>query len=130
MVSNYLKSNDIGILIIRLSVGLILLPHGISKLINGVDWLGGLLSNVSLPPIMKYGVYIGEIVAPILLVIGYRTRIAALFVEQRTENPCVLGSIPSGTTFKSPNPGIRWFRGFLFYSRYYSKICRKLSYKD
>ncbi len=26
----------------------------------------------------------------------------AQMVEQRTENPCVLGSIPSGTTKKSP----------------------------
>jgi putative oxidoreductase len=79
-MSNYLRSNNIGILIIRLVVGLLLLPHGISKLINGVDWLGGLLTKVSLPPLIRYGVFIGEIIAPILLIIGYRTRIAALFV--------------------------------------------------
>ena len=79
-MSNYLKSNDIGILIIRLTVGLLLLPHGISKLINGVDWIGGLLTKVNLPSIIRYGVFIGEIIAPILLIIGYRTRIAALFV--------------------------------------------------
>ena len=28
----------------------------------------------------------------------------AQLVEQRTENPCVPGSIPGGTTFKSTNP--------------------------
>jgi putative oxidoreductase len=77
---NYFKSNNTGILIIRLTVGLLLLPHGISKLINGIDWLGGLLSNVSLPPSMRYGVFIGEIIAPTLIIIGFRTRIAALFV--------------------------------------------------
>ena len=79
-MSNFLKSNDLGIFIIRVTVGLLLLPHGISKLINGIDFLGDLLSKVSLPPVMRYGVFIGEIIAPILLVIGYRTRIAALFV--------------------------------------------------
>jgi putative oxidoreductase len=79
-MSNFLKSNDTGILIIRLVVGLLLLPHGISKLINGIDFLGDLLSKVNLPPLLRYGVFIGEIIAPILLVIGYRTRIAALFV--------------------------------------------------
>ena len=79
-MSNFLKSNDLGIVIVRVTVGLLLLPHGISKLINGIDFLGELLSKVSLPPVMRYGVFIGEIIAPILLVIGYRTRIAALFV--------------------------------------------------
>ena len=79
-MSNYLKSNDTGILIIRLTMGLLLLPHGISKLINGVDWLGDLLTKVSLPALLRYGVFIGEIIAPILLIIGYRTRLAALFI--------------------------------------------------
>ena len=79
-MSNFLKSNDLGIVIVRVTVGLLLLPHGISKLINGINFLGDLLSKVSLPPIMRYGVFIGEIIAPILLVIGYKTRIAALFV--------------------------------------------------
>ena len=54
--------------------------HREIKLINGINFLGDLLSKVSLPPIMRYGVFIGEIIAPILLVIGYKTRIAALFV--------------------------------------------------
>jgi len=79
-MSNFLKSNDTGILIIRLTVGLLLLPHGISKLINGIDWLSGSLTNVGLPAIIRYGVFIGEIVAPLLLVIGYRARIASLIV--------------------------------------------------
>ena len=79
-MSNFLKSNDTGLLIIRLVVGLLLLPHGISKLVNGIDWLGESLTKVGLPAIIKYGVFIGEIIAPLLLVIGYRTRIAALIV--------------------------------------------------
>ena len=35
----------------------------------------------------------------------------AQLVEQRTENPCVPGSIPGGTTFKNP---IHLNRVFLF----------------
>ncbi len=79
-MSNFLKSNDTGLLIIRLVVGLLLLPHGISKLVNGIDWLGESLTKVGLPAIIRYGVFIGEIIAPLLLVIGYRTRIASLIV--------------------------------------------------
>ena len=36
----------------------------------------------------------------------------AQLVEQRTENPCVPGSIPGGTTKKSRNLGLR---DFLFF---------------
>ena len=38
----------------------------------------------------------------------------AQLVEQRTENPCVPGSIPGGTTKKSRNLGLRDF--FVFKS--------------
>jgi putative oxidoreductase len=69
-MSNFLKSNDTGILIIRLTVGLLLLPHGISKLINGVDWLGDLLTKVSLPALLRYGVFIGEIIAALFIALN------------------------------------------------------------
>ena len=36
----------------------------------------------------------------------------AQLVEQRTENPCVPGSIPGGTTFKNGNPQL-FVGGFL-----------------
>ena len=46
---------------------------------------------------------------------GWPGAIAQL-VEQRTENPCVVGSIPTGTTFKSKmNPFER--RGFFILGR-------------
>ena len=36
----------------------------------------------------------------------------AQLVEQRTENPCVPGSIPGGTTLNSRSNLIYWFYGF------------------
>ena len=33
----------------------------------------------------------------------------AQLVEQRTENPCVPGSIPGGTTSRSPDGNVRTF---------------------
>ena len=74
------QSNDTGKLILRLAVGGLLLLHGISKLINGIDWLVGMLEGKGLPGFLAYGVYIGEVIAPILLILGFRTRIAALLV--------------------------------------------------
>jgi len=51
--------------------------HGISKITSGVSFIQNTLIESGLPGWLAYGVYIGEIVAPILLIIGWRTRIAA-----------------------------------------------------
>lgn len=69
---------DFGILIHRLSLSILMLLHGIAKLEKGVSPIESLLAKSGIPEIIAYGVYIGEIVAPLLLIIGYRTRIAAL----------------------------------------------------
>ncbi|NVK52793.1 MAG: DoxX family protein [Flavobacteriaceae bacterium] len=71
------KNLNAGLLLIRISVGLLMLFHGIAKL-KGVDFIEGLLSEKGLPPFLAYGVYITEIVAPLLILIGYRTRLASI----------------------------------------------------
>lgn len=71
-------TENLGKLILRLCVGGLMLFHGIFKLINGVDGVIKLLEARGLPFFMAYGVYVGEILAPILIIIGYRVRIAAL----------------------------------------------------
>ncbi len=71
-------TENLGKLILRLCVGGLMLFHGIFKLINGVDGVIKLLEARGLPSFMAYGVYVGEILAPILIIIGYRVRIAAL----------------------------------------------------
>jgi putative oxidoreductase len=53
--------------------------HGISKL-NGIVGIKGMLSATVFPEFLAYGVYIGEILAPILLIIGFKTRLAALIL--------------------------------------------------
>lgn len=74
------KSYDVGSLLIRIAVGVLMPFHGISKLLKGINWIEGLLTGIGLPHFIKYGVFIGEIIAPVLLLIGFRTRIAAMFV--------------------------------------------------
>ena len=74
------KSEDFGKLLLRVTVGGLLLFHGASKIVHGVGWLVGLLESTGLPGFIAYGAYIGEVLAPVLLIIGYRARIAALLV--------------------------------------------------
>jgi len=77
---SFLNNPDIAKLLLRLGVGLLMLFHGVAKLIKGVDGIKGMLSYAGLPEFMAYGVYVGEIIAPILLVIGLKTRSAATLI--------------------------------------------------
>ncbi len=75
-----MRTEDLGKLILRLTIGGLLLLHGISKVRNGIDWLGGALTAKSLPEALKWGVYIGELLAPVLVVLGLFTRPAAFII--------------------------------------------------
>jgi putative oxidoreductase len=72
--------NDVGKLILRLTVGVLMAFHGLSKLRHGVAWMAGPLSAHHLPAALAYGVYVGEVVAPVLLVLGILTRLAGLVI--------------------------------------------------
>lgn len=55
-----------------------MLFYGIHKLQNGIDFIQSRLTDFGLPEFIGYGVYVGEIIAPVLIIIGFRTRIAAI----------------------------------------------------
>ncbi len=71
------KNNDLGLLVIRVATGLLMLFHGIAKLVHGLDFIRGMLANIGLPGFVAYGAIVGEVLAPIALIIGFRSRIAA-----------------------------------------------------
>lgn len=75
-----LDNADLGKLIVRLTLGGLLLFHGIAKLLNGIGFIEGQLASHGLPTILAYGVYIGEIIAPLMVILGYQTRIGALII--------------------------------------------------
>lgn len=55
-------------------VGGLMLFHGIDKLIHGISFIEGMLKAQGLPHYLAFGVYIGEILAPIFVLIGWRSR--------------------------------------------------------
>ena len=79
-MASLLRSDNTGKLLVRLAVGGLMLFHGIFKLTHGVGFIQGMLAAHGLPGFIAYGVYVGEILAPILVIIGFRTRLAALIV--------------------------------------------------
>jgi putative oxidoreductase len=72
-------NEDIGKLILRVSITGLMLFHGFFKLFNGIDGIKGLVTQAGLPEFLAYGVYFGEIVFPILIIIGLYTRISSIF---------------------------------------------------
>ena len=71
---------DAGLLVLRIGLAAILLFHGIYKVTHGVAWIAGPLGRFGLPAFLAYGTYVAEIVAPILLIVGLWTRLAALVI--------------------------------------------------
>jgi putative oxidoreductase len=69
---------NLGLLILRATLGGLMLLYGIHKLIYGIDEIQALLAGQGIPAFLAYGVYLGELVAPLLMIIGYRTRLASL----------------------------------------------------
>lgn len=69
---------EAGLLMLRLTVGGLMLIHGVNKALNGIGFIEGLIANIGLPTFFAYGVFIGEIIAPLLILIGFRARLAAL----------------------------------------------------
>jgi putative oxidoreductase len=74
------RRTDIGLLILRLALATILLFHGVFKVTHGVDWIKGPLGRFGLPGALAYGVYVAEVAAPLLLIAGAWTRIAAAII--------------------------------------------------
>ena len=74
------QTDATGRFFLRLAVGGLMLFHGIWKLWTGVDWLSTILIDMGLPGYTAYGVYIAEIVAPLLILMGSLTRTASLIV--------------------------------------------------
>ena len=72
------QNSDIAKLIIRLSLGIMMLFHGVEKIINGISGVKTLITNAGLPEFLAYGIYIGEVVVPISIILGLYARVASV----------------------------------------------------
>jgi len=71
---------DLGKLILRLALGVLVLLHGIDKITGGIGSVAGMVSSAGLPEFLGYGVYLGEVVGPLLLIFGFYARVGALLI--------------------------------------------------
>ena len=70
-------ADNIGKLILRMMLGGMILFHGIDKALHGISFIKGMLKVHNLPEVLVYGVYVGEILAPIFVIIGWQSRMWA-----------------------------------------------------
>src|SRR5215813_4927156 len=70
----------LGKLLLRLSVGGLMLLHGISKITHGIDMIAGAVKAHNWPEFIAYGVYVGEVLAPALVIMGFWTRLSAAVI--------------------------------------------------
>ena len=71
---------DMARLLLRVTLGVLLLLHGIGRVQGGIDAIAGAVAQAGMPTALAYLVYVGEVVAPLLLIVGAWTRAAALVV--------------------------------------------------
>lgn len=79
MLSNF-KHYDLGFLVLRIILGVCVLMHGIYKLSHGILGVESMIVSAGLPQWLSYGVYVGEILAPMMIIFGVATRLGALFL--------------------------------------------------
>ena len=71
-------STSSGKLLLRVTVAGLMLFHGIDKLQNGIGGIEKMVTGANMPSWIAYGVYVGELIAPTLILVGLWTRPAAL----------------------------------------------------
>ena len=77
---NQNTQNDLGRLILRVVLGLLILLHGIAKLRGGMGGIVGMVEAHGLPGVLGYGVLVGEVLGPLMLIVGFYARAGAVLV--------------------------------------------------
>jgi putative oxidoreductase len=75
-----MMSNDLGKLILRITLGVLILLHGIAKISGGTAGIEKMLASAGLPGFFGYGVYVGELLAPALVLLGFYARVGAALI--------------------------------------------------
>ena len=78
--ANFWTNSDVGLLIVRIALGGIIFFHGFHKLVHGTGDQFQILASSGIPGQFIYFVYVSEVLAPVLIVLGILTRISSLTI--------------------------------------------------
>lgn len=91
---DFFRNSDLGLLLLRLTVGGLMLFHGVHKLIHGVSFIEGMLQGLGLPGFIAYFSLAAELLASILIVIGAWTRVAAVVMVGNMAVAILMAHLP------------------------------------
>ncbi len=96
-----MRPTDIALLVLRLTLAVVLWPHGAQKALGlfggpGISATVAGLSHMGLPAIIVYLVIAVEFLGPIALVLGVLTRLAALGIAVDMASAAFLVHLPNG----------------------------------
>jgi putative oxidoreductase len=77
---NQAAMHDTARLLLRIALGLLVLLHGVAKLRGGMAGIERLVEANGLPGVLAYGVLVGEVLAPLMVLLGFHARIGAALV--------------------------------------------------
>lgn len=104
---------DVGKLVLRIVLGGLLLFHGVSKIVHGVGMIESRLVALNYPSFVAYGVYIGEVVAPLFVIFGFWTRFSALVIAFDLVVAVLLVRMPDFFTLTKSGGGLwSWTASF------------------
>lgn len=72
--------HDIAKLFLRVVLGALVLLHGVAKLKGGMGGIVGLVEAHGLPGFIGYFVLVGEVLAPLMVLMGFHARIGAALI--------------------------------------------------
>jgi len=77
---NQNTQSDLARLILRIALGVLVLLHGVAKLRGGVGPIEGMVAAHGWPSYVAYGALVGEVLGPLLLLVGFYARIGAALI--------------------------------------------------
>jgi putative oxidoreductase len=110
------SNDDFGKLVLRATLAILLLFHGVSKLINGIDPIMGMVAKAGLPSGVAFLVYIGEVIAPLMILFGIWARLGAVIVAINMIVAVALAHIPQLFTMGKTGGWALELQGFYFFT--------------
>ena len=77
---NHFHHPKAAMVLLRLTLAVLMLFHGWFKITHGIAGIESLITKAGFPAILAYAVFIGEVIAPLLLLVGLYVVPAALVI--------------------------------------------------
>ena len=110
------SNDDFGKLVLRATLAILILFHGVSKLINGIDPIMGMVTKAGLPSGVAFLVYVGEVIAPLMVLFGIWARLGAVIIAINMIVAVALAHIPQLFTMTKTGGWALELQAFFFFS--------------